>query len=458
MSIQKNLITLCIATLFTLGLAACGGGGGGSPTTHMSSMGGGGSPEGKYIPSGTTIPGVDAPDVTLTAASGESVDLPGLGTVECASDDGCSGTVADGVLTITGDLKIVSVDPALDSETATVLAGLAVDMLPEPTEPELTPAEQLTAAQDAVTAAEKAVANATTPAQISAAYAALVAAQAQLATVKSIPENQIALLRDRINQIQMDLNDATMLAGQRDSVGTALTAAQTAVSGLTESSSDADASATGDLVAAVEAALAATTALPETDALRSSVAAVADAFAGVQMDRTLYTQRGMVDGPLAAAQVAVDGLSNTFSTDDVAAAEAAVMTAQVALAAASALPADDPRHDLVTGVYNDLGTAKTGRTAHMETVAINDLIDMAQTAVGGLNQVTLVRTGRRGSARDGAYRGKRHCRGDGADCRTEDGVDDQPRGWRGRRSGRYRHLPRFAGRVVGGRQGGACVR
>ena len=251
-----------------------------------------------------------------------------------------------------------------------------------------TAAEQLTMAQDAVTAAETAVANATTPDQISAAYAALAAAQAQLATAESIPENQIALLRDRINQIQMDLNDATMLAGQRDSVGTALTAAQTAVSGLTESSSDADANMAGDLVAAVEAALAAATALPETDALRSSVAAVADAFAGVQMDRTLYTQRGMVDGPLAAAQDAVGGLSNTSSMDDVAAAEAAVMAAQTALAAASALPADDPRHDLVAGVYNDLGTAKTDRTAHMETGAINDLIGMAQTAVGGLNQVT----------------------------------------------------------------------
>ena len=35
MSTQKNLITLCIATVFTLGLAACGGGGGGgsSPVT-----------------------------------------------------------------------------------------------------------------------------------------------------------------------------------------------------------------------------------------------------------------------------------------------------------------------------------------------------------------------------------------------------------------------------------------
>ena len=152
---QKNLITLCFATVFTLGLAACGGGGGDAPAPSMMDDGDG-SLEGKYIPSGTTIEGVDVSDVTLTAAGGESVTLPGLGTVECASDDGCSGTVAGGVLTITGDLKIVSVDPALDSETATVLAGLAVDMLPtepEPTELEKAQAAAAQAATDAMTAA-----------------------------------------------------------------------------------------------------------------------------------------------------------------------------------------------------------------------------------------------------------------------------------------------------------------
>ena len=115
MSTQKKLITLCFATVFTLGLAACGGGGGGGDAPVTSMMDGDGSLEGKYIPSGTTITGVDAPNgTTLTAASGDEVTLPGLGTVECASDE-CSVTVEDGVLTIMGDLKIVSVDPALDS-------------------------------------------------------------------------------------------------------------------------------------------------------------------------------------------------------------------------------------------------------------------------------------------------------------------------------------------------------
>ena len=131
MSTQKNFITLCIATVFTLGLAACGGGGGSDAPPASGMMDDVGSLEGKYIPSGTEIRGVDAPNgTTLTAANGVEVTIPGVGTVECASEGGCSGTVEDGVVTITGDLKIVSVDPALDSATATVLAGLAVDMLP----------------------------------------------------------------------------------------------------------------------------------------------------------------------------------------------------------------------------------------------------------------------------------------------------------------------------------------
>ena len=169
MSTHKNLITLCFATVFALGLAACGGGGGSSPTTSGDAPMTGDMPDdaslvGKYIPSGTTFPDVDLPDTTLTAASGESLTLPGLGTVECASADGCSGTVADGTLTITGHLKIVSVDPALDTETAMAVAGVAVDMLPElPAldtalmDAQMAADRAATLAEDAATAAEAAV-------------------------------------------------------------------------------------------------------------------------------------------------------------------------------------------------------------------------------------------------------------------------------------------------------------
>ena len=47
MSTQKNLITLCFAAVFTLGLAACGGGGGGgAPVTDMTDIAPGRFPTG----------------------------------------------------------------------------------------------------------------------------------------------------------------------------------------------------------------------------------------------------------------------------------------------------------------------------------------------------------------------------------------------------------------------------
>ena len=93
MSTQKNLITLCFATVFTLGLAACGGGGGGdAPVTDMD---GGDTDDtmvptivvptivGEVIPSGTTfmLPAglVDGVTATFDATwrSGDTVDRTG---------------------------------------------------------------------------------------------------------------------------------------------------------------------------------------------------------------------------------------------------------------------------------------------------------------------------------------------------------------------------------------------
>ena len=74
MSTQKNLITLCIATVFTLGLAACGGGGGDdAPVTGMmddTTMDESPMIAGQTIPSGTeiTLPAdVELQDGTLRA-------------------------------------------------------------------------------------------------------------------------------------------------------------------------------------------------------------------------------------------------------------------------------------------------------------------------------------------------------------------------------------------------------
>ena len=258
---------------------------------------------------------------------------------------------------------------------------------PDPTPPP-TAAEQLMMAESAVAAAQAAVAAAMTPAEISAAYGQLASAQMLLSTAQSIPANQIAILTAQLEQLRMDLQDTEMLAEQRGTVGAALITAQNAVNGLSASSSDADAMAAAALVAAADAALAGASALPEDDSLHGSVAAVVAQLAGVEMSRTVYSQRGMVDAALAAAGELVGGLTNTSTDDEVAAAYAAVMAVQTALAEATALPADDPRHALVMGVEEDLGDARTMRTAHMDTQTINGLISEAQTAVGGLDRVT----------------------------------------------------------------------
>ena len=82
MSTQKNLITLCIATVFALGLAACGGGGGDdAPVTDMTDMDGDTPPTtivGQTVPSGTMIPlpeGVEVPYLIVTAVMGQNDSL-----------------------------------------------------------------------------------------------------------------------------------------------------------------------------------------------------------------------------------------------------------------------------------------------------------------------------------------------------------------------------------------------
>ena len=178
MSTQKNLITLCIATVFTLGLAACGGGGGDAPVTSMMDTTTTTTPPtmiaGKTVPSGTTITlpaGTDAPTVTFSAVMDETITVEDFGTFTCVSADGCSVAVADDVVTTTGDILVVSVEDG-------VAALIAAALPPEPVElNELQTAQA--AAADAATAAMTSAGNAETSAT------AATEAVANLATVQT---------------------------------------------------------------------------------------------------------------------------------------------------------------------------------------------------------------------------------------------------------------------------------
>ena len=161
-------------------------------------------------------------------------------------------------------------------------------------EPEPTPAELLAAAQTALADAQAALDAAFTHEELSAAYALLATAQAQVRAAAALPENQIAALNDSLRQLRIDLEEAQMLASQRDTVGTALRAAQSAVNGLSNDSSDEDVAAAEVAVTAAQTALAAATALPDDDALRTSVAAADTALDTAKAARTVHMQQGTV--------------------------------------------------------------------------------------------------------------------------------------------------------------------
>ena len=117
--------------------------------------------------------------------------------------------LAVGACSSNGDDEMSDMDMA---PTATT------DPAPEPT-PELTAAEQLTAAQGLVTAAQEmvdALTNSSTADDAAAAYAALGAAQTALHAANSLPENQIAAkqakidaLQAQVDQLEIDLAEAT---------------------------------------------------------------------------------------------------------------------------------------------------------------------------------------------------------------------------------------------------------
>ena len=145
MSTQKKLITLCIATVFTLGLAACGGGGGGdAPVTGMmddTTM----APDdttmdgpmiaGQTVPSGTTVTlpaGTDAPTVTFSAVMDETITVADIGTFTCLTADGCSVAVAGDVITTTGDIEVVSVAVTDADILGQLVAAIAAGEAPKP--------------------------------------------------------------------------------------------------------------------------------------------------------------------------------------------------------------------------------------------------------------------------------------------------------------------------------------
>ena len=254
-------------------------------------------------------------------------------------------------------------------------------------------------AQDAVTAAQMAVDSAQTPADISAAYGQLAMAQAALAAAQSIPENQMAALRALLEQARMDLDTAQMLASQKETLDAALTAAQEAVAGLSDTSSDAAVAAAEAAVMAAQEALAAATALPADDPQSASVTAVGNALttkldsrtAVMEADRLAQMaamQTETINGLIAAANAAVSGLDQlTASGTEVQAARAALAAVTDAIETASALDTaeKDALGAMISMADSDLMVIETYQASAAGMLEIAEhAVERAQMTVDGL--------------------------------------------------------------------------
>ena len=237
---------------------------------------------------------------------------------------------------------------------------------PAQVSPTLTPAEQLSAAEMAVTTAEAAVAAATTDAERADAYEQLATARADLAAAQALPEN--------------------IVQAQYDSVAAAIMAARAAIDALDQTSSQADVDAANLLVAAAQDALDAAGMLSE-----EQMATKTGLIAGLTMDVTandVLRDRHAVSTAVAAARTAVEGLSSTPTEAEVKAANDAVAAAQTALTDASNLPDEEASaYQLALGSLGaQIMTASSTGTELAAAQLISDLYLAIQNARNAADQ------------------------------------------------------------------------
>ena len=187
---------------------------------------------------------------------------------------------------------------------------------------------------------------------------------------------------------------------QRTTVGNAIAAVQTAIGGLSATSTDAEVAAAQTALDAARAALAAATALPQAErtALGGQIASAETDLGAIRMAiseaRTAEQQRAAVMGAIAAARTAIDGLSATSTDVEVAAAQAALDAARATLAAATALAQDERTAlgDQIASAETDLGAIRTAildqRTVVEQRAAVATAIAAARTAIDGLSEMS----------------------------------------------------------------------
>ena len=195
---------------------------------------------------------------------------------------------------------------------------------------------------------------------------------------------------------------------QHTTVSAAITAAETAVDGLTDMSTDEDVAAAETAIAAARTALNGASLLSanEVNALDNSLDAIDDNLVMAKADiaehrrmvaEEMTNQRMAADNAIETAMTAVGGLSNTSTDADVMAAKDAIQAAKDAVAAATALSMAD-RDSLtarISMIETTLASTESNIADHRQMVAddnqrmaVSDAIDAAMAAVGDLSETS----------------------------------------------------------------------
>ena len=387
MSTYRNLITLCFAAVFTLGLAACGGGGDGTPTTTMP------DPDPVAVEQNAINDAIDAAAAAAAlvtdAATDEVVGAADMAVAAAMTAiDGASHITAGAVTAARARLATISGQLTAAKASRTMTMDLA---------------SQRMAISDALAAARTAVdavMDDSDDATVEAADAAVTAATAAIEAAGDIPSSEAATARGTVAGLQSDLDDAkesrqmamdaadeeermAREAAQRrtmqlSAITSAIGAANTAVAAVNDTSDDATVTAADNAVQAARDAIMAAADVSEAD-LASHTATVdgleqtltgakSSRRTAMDADTERTNQRNAINSAIAMARTAVAGVNDDSTDSEVASAEAAVEAARDAVEAGTSL-ADDliaAHTATVTTLESQLNTAKESRMAAME--------------------------------------------------------------------------------------------
>ena len=396
----RNLTTICFAALLALGLAACGGGGPKTPDPDPALGAAQAAAKTASDAAQAAVEGVTANMAADAVSYARAEDA-----AKRAKDASDAAAATSDVATAQAAQKTAE-DEQANAEKYAGMVRAAAD--------QATHAAQLAAANTAADAAVTAVTGLSADsddAAVAAAEAAIAAAKTAVMDGAMLTDAEKAGLNGKISTAEMSLGTVkTQIADrkardaeedkQRMAVNDAVSAAQTAVAGLSADSTDADVTAAETAIAAAQLALNGATALPASEVLaaqasiNTATANLATAKMNVADRKTRETQLSAANDAVDAAEMAVAALDKMSSDADVMAAQGLIDAATAAVTAGTMLTAAQKAtlNGEITAAQGSLNSTKMEiadrKTHETQYSTAMSAVVAAGTAVDGLTEMS----------------------------------------------------------------------